>query len=84
LIFETVRGRIVFMQSAAITSIVDTYVRYGDRRGLDNARAHRARLIADLKALEGPFDSTRLITQLEDEVAVIETGLARFRPAAAA
>jgi hypothetical protein len=68
----------------AIRSIVDTHVRYGNRTALDNLRAHRGRLIAGLRALTGPYDISKPIAQIEDEIAVIDAGLARLDSAAAA
>jgi hypothetical protein len=68
----------------AIRSIVDTYVRLGDRRRLDSARAHRDRLIASLRDLRVTDVASKLIVQLEDDIAVIDAGLAKLRPAVAA
>jgi hypothetical protein len=72
------------MQSAAMESVIDTYVRYGNRRALEDLRAHRGRLIAELKALAGPYDPSYPVAQLEDDIALIEAGLARLNTAAAA
>ena len=61
----------------AIRKIVDTYVRFGKRRALDDPRAHRVQLIADLKKLAG-YDTSKPIAQVEDEIAVIDAGLAKL------
>jgi hypothetical protein len=65
-------------------SIVDMCVRYGNRRALDDLRAHRVRQIADLKKLTDNYDTSKPIAQKEDEIAVIGAGLAKLKPAAAA
>jgi len=72
------------MQHAAIRGIVDVYVRYANRKALDELRAHRGRLVAGLKTLTGPYDVSRPIAELEDEIAIIEAGLAKLNGAAAA
>ena len=72
------------MQHTAIRSIVDVYVRYGNRGALNELRAHRGRLLVDLKTLTGPFDVSRPIAELEDEIAIIEAGLAKLNGVAAA
>ena len=72
------------MQHTAIRSIVDVYVRYSNRRAVDELRAHRERLLAGLKTLSGPFDVSKPIAELEDEIAIIQAGLAKLNGAAAA
>ena len=67
----------------AIRSIVDTCVRYGDCRALDDLMAHRRRLLAALKTLTGTYDTSKPIAQMEDEIAVIDAGLAKLNSAAA-
>jgi hypothetical protein len=65
-------------------NIVDTYVRHGNRRALDGLRAKRKGLIATLTMLRGDFDPSKVIAQCEDELALIEAGLATLdKPAAA-
>ena len=63
-------------------NIVDTCVRCGNRRALDGLRANRKGLIAVLTMLRG--DPSKVIAQCEDELALIETGLATLDKAAAA
>jgi uncharacterized small protein (DUF1192 family) len=58
--------------------IVDAYVRLGNRRALEDLRLHRQKLAVDLKGTTG-FDFSLLpISQLEEELAVIEKGLERL------
>jgi hypothetical protein len=64
--------------------MVDTYVRYGNRKALDELLAHRGRLLVGLMALKGAYDVSRPMAQIEDEIAVIEAGLAKLDSAAAA
>jgi hypothetical protein len=71
------------MQSA-IRSIVAIYARCGNRRALDDLMAHRRKLIAGLRALTGPYDTSKVIAQIEDEIAVIDAGLAKLNRSAAA
>jgi hypothetical protein len=71
------------MDDSAIRAIVAVYVRYGNRRAVEDLRAHRGRLLAGLtRSLGGPYDLRKLIAQIENEIAVIETGLAKLKPAA--
>ena len=64
----------------AIELIVDGYVRLGDRRVLEDLRIHRQRLVADLKRRTG-FDLSLSIGHMEEDLAVIETGLEKLRAA---
>jgi hypothetical protein len=68
----------------AIRSIVHAYVRLRNRKALDDLRAHRGRLIAELRLLSGGYDMSKPIAQLQDEIAIIEAGLAKLNTAAAA
>ena len=52
-------------------NIVDTYVRHGNRPALDGLRVNRC-------------DPSKVIAQCEDELALIEAGLATLDKAAAA
>ena len=73
------------MQSEVMKSIIDTYVRYGNRTALEGLRAHRGGLLTYLKALAaGPYDTSNAVAQLEDDIALIEAGLAKLNTAAAA
>ena len=62
-----------------IQRIVDVYVRYGNRKALDNLRAHRGGLIRELWAvMTGPYDVSSAIAELENHIAVIEAGIANL------
>ncbi|WP_409187630.1 hypothetical protein [Bradyrhizobium sp. RDM4] len=61
----------------AIELIVDGYVRLQDRRALDHLRMQRRKLAVGLKALTG-FDCRTTIQQIEEDIVVIEAGLARL------
>lgn len=61
----------------AIELIVDGYVSLNDRRALDDLRRQRRKLAVDLKALTG-FDCRTTIQQIEEDIDVIEAGLARL------
>jgi len=64
--------------SKAIELIVDGYVRLNDRNALDDLKAQREQLAAHLKATNARLDHGATIRQIEDELAVIEAGLARL------
>ena len=61
----------------AIELIVVGYVTLQDRRALDDLRMQRRKLAVDLKALTG-FDCRTTIQQIEEDIIVIEAGLARL------
>jgi hypothetical protein len=63
---------------SAIEQIVGTYVRYNNRTALDKLKSHRQKLLFDLKTKSSDFDSSTLIKQLEDEIAVINSGLEKL------
>lgn len=65
----------------AIELIVDGYVSLNDRRALDDLRMQRRKLAADLKARTG-FDYRTTIQQIEEDIIVIEAGLAQLDGAA--
>jgi hypothetical protein len=48
----------------ALRKIVDSCVRYGNRKALDDLRAHRVRLIADLKELTDAYETSKPIAQM--------------------
>ena len=77
------RSMIAGMQPA-IRSIVDVHVRYSNRRALDELRARWGRLLAGLRTITGPLDVSKPIAELEDEIAIIEAGLAKLNGMAAA
>ncbi|MDH2347122.1 MULTISPECIES: hypothetical protein [unclassified Bradyrhizobium] len=61
----------------AIELIVDGYVSLNDRRALDDLRMQRSKLAVDLRARTG-FDYRTTIRQIEEDIIVIEAGLARL------
>jgi hypothetical protein len=65
----------------AIQKIVDVYVRLDNRQALEDLRMHRQRLVMNLKARTG-YDFSLPLLQVEDELAIIETGLERLAEAA--
>ena len=70
---------------SSIQSIVDVHVRYGNRKALDDLRAHRGGLIRDLWAvMSGPYDVSSAIAEIENDIVVIEAGIAKLNSAAAA
>lgn len=70
--------------SEAIKLIVDGYVKLRGRKALQDLRAHRYRLASELKSINSPLDLSSSIKQLEEEIAVIDAGLAKLNTAAAA
>jgi hypothetical protein len=65
----------------AIQKIVDVYVRLDNREALEDLRMHRQRLVMNLKARTG-YDFSLPLLQVEDELAIVETGLERLAEAA--
>jgi hypothetical protein len=65
----------------AIEGIVDAYVKLGDRRALEDLRMHRRRLAIDLNGRSGPYDFSRPLGQINEEIAAIEAGLERLNTA---
>ena len=70
--------------SEAMKLIVDGYVKLSARKALDDLNAHRRRLATELRSINGPFDLSASIRQLEKEIEVIEEGLAKLDTCAAA
>jgi hypothetical protein len=70
--------------SEAIERIVGAYVKLRNRKVLEDMKVHRQRLITELKSAHGALDLSLSITQLDDEIAVIEAGLTMLNIAAAA
>ena len=69
----------------AIEQIVAAYVRLQNRQALEDLRAHRERLLADLRSgLGSVYDLSASIQPLEAEVAVIDRGLATLAAQSAA
>ena len=63
--------------SGAVELIVEGYVSLKDRKALVELRIQRRKHIADLDACTG-IDCTSTIQQIEEDIVVIEAGLARF------
>ena len=64
--------------SDAMIQIVDSYVKLQDRSALEKLQAHRRKLLDALQSLAGPFDAAKPIKQNEDELLIIEAGIARL------
>ena len=64
--------------SDAMIQIVDSYVKLQDRSALEKLQAHRRKLLDALQSLTGPFDAAKPIKQNEDELLIIEAGIARL------
>lgn len=64
---------------SAIKGIVDTYLRLGDRRSIEDLLIHRRRLAADLRGRTG-YDFSRPMSQINAEIAVIEAALSSLDP----
>jgi hypothetical protein len=65
--------------SDAMRSIVDAYVALNDREALERLQEHRQRLKRDLQVKSGEwFDVSRSTKALDDELNIIEAGLARL------
>jgi hypothetical protein len=67
------------MTTSAIEQIVDAYVRLKNIQALEDLRMHRQRLVRDLKGTTG-YDVRFPMNQMEQDIAVIEAGLAKLRP----
>jgi hypothetical protein len=82
--FSSVWSKIGGMQPP-LESIVAVYVRHANRKALDDMLAHRGKLIAGLwTVMSGPYDVSAAIAEIEDDIAVIESGLTKLSSAAAA
>jgi len=64
--------------TSALTQIVDAYVRLRGRSSLEELQAHRRKLIETLQSLGGPYDAASPIKQNQDELLIIEAGIARL------
>jgi hypothetical protein len=63
--------------SEALSLIVDGYVGLKDRLALEEMREHRQRLRATLQERAGgPFDLSQSIRLFDEDIEVIDTGLA--------
>lgn len=63
----------------AIKRIVETYVRLGNRRAIEDLLIHRRRLAITLKARDG-YDCRRPLAQIEEELAIILAALEQLEP----
>jgi hypothetical protein len=63
--------------SEAMKLIVDGYIKLKDRTALENLRSHRQRRLNELQHMSG-LDLSRTISQIHDDLTVVETGLERF------
>jgi hypothetical protein len=70
--------------SEAIKRIVGAYVRLKNRKALEDMKAHRLRLATELKSMNCALDVSFSIKQLEDDMAVIDAGLAELTTPATA
>ena len=84
LLFDSGPRPVQYRRMEPIESIVAAYVRLRNRKALDDLRAHRGRLTAELKSLPGPYDASKVIAQLDNEIAIIEAALSLLNTAAAA
>jgi hypothetical protein len=64
--------------SSAMAQIVDGYVKLRDRSALEQLQLHRRKLVETLGSLGGPLDVASPIKQNQDELTIIEAGLARL------
>jgi hypothetical protein len=62
----------------AIKTIVDTYVRLGNRRAVEDLLMHRRRLSIDLRGRSGGYDYSRPIEQIDAEIRIIADALQKF------
>jgi hypothetical protein len=83
-LFDSGRPPVQYRRMEPIGSIVAAYVRLRNRKALEDLRAHRGRLTAELKLLPSPYDAIKTIAQLDNEIAIIEAGLSLLNTAAAA
>ena len=70
--------------SEAIERIVGAYVELRNRKALEDMRAHRHRLVTEIKSMNISLDLSPPIKQLETDIAVIDAGLAKLNTAAVA
>lgn len=59
----------------SIELIVGNYAKLGDRQSLEKLRSHRQVLLEGLRSRSG-FDCSFIISELDGEIAAIESGLA--------
>ena len=65
--------------SEAMKWIVDGFVKLNNRQALNDLKANHCRMATELKSRRGgALDLSSPIRQLEDEIRVVEEGLARL------
>ena len=65
--------------SEAMKWIVDGFVKVNNRQALNDLKSHHCRMATELKSRRGgALDLSSPIRQLEDEIRVVEDGLARL------
>jgi hypothetical protein len=65
--------------SDALKGIVQTYIRLGNFKALNDLKAHRAKLLTDMRLKRNDaFDVSSYIDTLETEIAIIDEALEQF------
>lgn len=65
--------------SEAMKTIVANYVKLGDAGALEDIKAHRGRLLMDMRfSRNEAFDPSAVVASLEAEIALIDAGLAQL------
>jgi prefoldin subunit 5 len=64
--------------SHAMELIVDGYVKLSGRKALEDLKAHRCHLAEELKSINGALDLSSSIQLLEEEITMIDAGLAKL------
>ena len=64
--------------SQAMQLIVEGYVKLSGRKALEDLKTHRERLASELRSMNGVFDLSSTIRLLEQEVEIIDDGLAKL------
>ena len=67
----------------AIRSIVDRYVRGGNRAALLELWTIRSHLKVEILSLPGNYDPSQFLATLDSEMTIIEAGIEKLSPAAA-
>jgi hypothetical protein len=67
--------------SDSMKRIVDAYVRLGNRGALEKLKAHRAKLVFDLKSTGHAFDCSYVLGEYYDDLSFIEEGIASLKQA---
>ncbi|MBR1177352.1 MULTISPECIES: hypothetical protein [Bradyrhizobium] len=64
---------------SSIELIVASHVALKDRRGLEELREHRRRLLEQLRTVSG-IDPIRAIERMEEDIKAIDEGLEQLKP----